>query len=71
MHDGSKWSKDFLVLGLEQAIANAEKYCAVLRVALVCSPQADLYFPMIDHLIQKVVVQAKVTPQDVLKNIGK
>ena len=71
MHDGSKWSKDFLVLDLEQAIANAEKYCTVLRVAQVYSPQADLYFPMKDHLIQKVVVQAKVTPQDVLKHIKK
>ena len=71
MHDGSKWSKDFLVLDLEQAIANAEKYCTVLRVAQVYSPQADLYFPMKDHLIQKVVVQAKVTPQDVLKHIAK
>jgi hypothetical protein len=71
MHDGSKWSKDFLVLDLEQAIANAEKYCSVLRVAQVYSPQADLYFPMKDHLIQKVVVQAKVTPQDVLKHLAK
>jgi hypothetical protein len=71
MHDGSKWSKDFLVLDLEQAIANAEKYCTVLRVAQVYSPQADLYFPMKDHLIQKVVVQAKVTPQDVLRHIAK
>ena len=65
MHDGSKWSKDFLVLDLDQAIANAEKYCPVLRVAQVYAPQADIYFPMKDHLIHKVVVQAKVTPQDV------
>ena len=71
MHDGSKWSKDFLVLDLEQAIANAETSCTVLRVAQVYSPQADIYFPMKDHLIQKVVVQAKVTPQDVLKHLAK
>ncbi len=71
MHDGSKWSKDFLVLDLEQSIANAEKYCTVLRVAQVYSPQADFYFPMKDHLIQKVVVQAKVIPQDALKHIAK
>ncbi len=41
-HDGSKWSKDFLVLDLEQAVVNGEHYFPVLRVTQIYSPQADL-----------------------------
>jgi hypothetical protein len=51
-------------LDFEQAAANQEKYCRVLCVAQIYSPQADLYFPMTDHLIQKVVVQDKAAQQE-------